>query len=156
MYSVDGFERQATALLAGGAHRGDDDRGVTLHDSIGVPDGIHDAFTGTEFSQLRDRPRECHFNLQPGILIKTLQDDGSHLVAKPGEAPKPVEDAFAPQESVRIPRQLVAEGTQLEPGIRTVIIEIAGYDTILQHASKQDAVSSRRKAEAPRDGPICG
>jgi hypothetical protein len=82
--------------------------------------------------------------LHGGIIAQAAEHDGAHLIAEAGKAAEFVEHALAPQERVGVERQFVAVRAQLELRVRTMIIEIAGDDAVLQHAAERQAVAARR------------
>src|SRR5262249_34289608 len=127
-----------------------------LDDPVRVPNLIMYAITGGDKAELARGRRKSGFDLLQRIFMHAAEHDKTHLLTEPIEAAELIEDAIIPQEVVGGSRQIVAIRTELEPRIRTMIIEIALDDPVLQHTAERDTEAARRPRQLPRQGKVGG
>src|SRR6202790_3540667 len=103
-----------------------------------------DSLAGGDPDQLARGGDNGGLRLPERIFDERMRDDKTHLVVHAIEAAERVEHAVAPQELIGGGRQLVAIGAELQFRLRTMFLQIASDDAILQHSPEGDAGASWR------------
>src|SRR5262245_20453089 len=148
MNAVDRREVEFSLELTRRPHRGQSGRDEVLDHSVGVPDFSVDSVARGGHRQLLDCSADGRLHLQPWILDERFQHDRSHFVVEAIESAKAIKHALAPEKIMGGRRQLVAMFAKLETRIRAMIVEIAGYDTRLQHPAEHDSHAAWRPGGA--------
>src|ERR1700738_448220 len=147
MNVIDQIEMEFSTLLVCPAHGGSGRWGITTPDRIGVPERVDHALAGGNSRELHGGRPQCCLCLQQRIIAQASQHDGPHFVPEPVKPPKAIEHAVVPEKLVGSRGQLGPEWTKLQVRLGTMIVEVAAYNAILQHAPEHDPVAARRELE---------
>ena len=154
MQPIDISEIEVPMLLMGRAHRLHLRRDVALDDAVSMRNPAVGAFPGADAYELMSGGHDRRLRLPQRIFGQRMQRDEAHLVIQAFEPAERVEHALAPQEFIGSGGKLVAIGTELQFGLRTMIPEVARNDAVLQHPAECDAVTSGRPGQFSRQGEI--